>query len=592
MIKLKKTKAYLLLLVLVFDMFIPYMAKASTSKGGGGDAPVAASANNFVDLFTGNFKYSVPLMVVPGPNGEAVDISANCTGGGGVLMNQAASWIGLGWDLSPGEISREVIFTHDDNDGQQTVYMQYNTPSITGLPNQANEVYNTGTLATSNNRPSYLANFGYLYSGSGVQSTGVPEFFGGSDNQFKTAGFDNYYVSGPGISGKMSPHSIWNISTQASVNTQFLMENSTNLNVADASSTDFNVSTARFNSGYYIKYYKTTDIAGDKYSSSNKNGFIEYAGQGFSRSTFGAGDFAGFKITTPAGISYHYSLPVYCNEEYKYTFDCDFTTSSPSLSGNVSLAKKVVPYVTSWKLTAITGPDYVDSDNSATVSDGDQGYWVSYNYSLWCNNYLWASDYYNATTNMIYSGLKDVNEYLYGSGAPLVTYQNIRNNILKQHNQVYYLNSIKTATHTAFFIKDLRLDEISYDKIQNLGSGNPVPLQKLNKIILLRNEDAWLLNNSGAPTSNSNFDVSNCNPNGDNLHIGKYNANSTQIDLKSLKTIEFNTDYSLCPSYHKNINCSFTSSNLRVSNGNSNAYNQFKTVNNNSDLICTYSNPA
>src|SRR5262245_24133503 len=70
-----------------------------------GSPPVAASASDYVDPFTGDFNYSVPLMTVPGPNGENVPITASYHAG--IRMNQSASWLGLGWDYNPGEISRQ-----------------------------------------------------------------------------------------------------------------------------------------------------------------------------------------------------------------------------------------------------------------------------------------------------------------------------------------------------------------------------------------------------------------------------------------------------------------------------------------------------
>src|SRR6185369_2876497 len=143
------------------------------------------------------------------------------------------------------------------------------------------------------------------------------------------------------------------------------------------------------------------------FSSSNKDGFLDYrtpptstrrpgtASSSPYETAFDPDGIGGFKITDPTGISYHYSLPVYALEDYYYTFDLGFSGSNPTLNGKINLKKKPFAYATSWKLTAVTGPDYDDSNNNYIVDSGDQGYWISYNYSLWCDDFLWTSSQYN-----------------------------------------------------------------------------------------------------------------------------------------------------------------------------------------------------
>ena len=74
--------------------------------------PVSQAANSMVDLLTGDFNYSLPVMTVPGPNGENVPINFNYHGG--IRMDEEASWIGLGWDYNPGEIKRGLNGIADD----------------------------------------------------------------------------------------------------------------------------------------------------------------------------------------------------------------------------------------------------------------------------------------------------------------------------------------------------------------------------------------------------------------------------------------------------------------------------------------------
>ena len=69
--------------------------------------------DELVDHFTGDFRYSVPLMEVPGPNGG---YPVTLTYASGITPDQDASWVGLGWTLSPGAIVRQMRGVHDDFD--------------------------------------------------------------------------------------------------------------------------------------------------------------------------------------------------------------------------------------------------------------------------------------------------------------------------------------------------------------------------------------------------------------------------------------------------------------------------------------------
>ncbi len=70
----------------------------------------SVNGNNMVDLFTGDFSYSIPLLDVGG-----YPISIHY--GSGITMDQEASWVGLGWNINPGTISRSMRGLPDDFDG-------------------------------------------------------------------------------------------------------------------------------------------------------------------------------------------------------------------------------------------------------------------------------------------------------------------------------------------------------------------------------------------------------------------------------------------------------------------------------------------
>lgn len=82
---------------------------------GGPSSPEASSfkavgSNNLVNLFTGDFSYSIPLLDV---GGYPVNLFYN----GGVTMDQEASWVGLGWNINPGTVTRNMRGVPDDFNG-------------------------------------------------------------------------------------------------------------------------------------------------------------------------------------------------------------------------------------------------------------------------------------------------------------------------------------------------------------------------------------------------------------------------------------------------------------------------------------------
>ncbi len=73
-----------------------------------------SSTDGLVDKFTGDFNYSIPLLDV---EGFPITITYNSNVG----MNTEASWVGLGWDLSVGSVSRQMRGVPDDFNGEQEI---------------------------------------------------------------------------------------------------------------------------------------------------------------------------------------------------------------------------------------------------------------------------------------------------------------------------------------------------------------------------------------------------------------------------------------------------------------------------------------
>lgn len=72
----------------------------------------SVNSGNMVDLFTGNFSYTIPLLDV---GGYPIAIGYNS----GISMDQEASWVGLGWNINPGTITRNMRGLPDDFSGTE-----------------------------------------------------------------------------------------------------------------------------------------------------------------------------------------------------------------------------------------------------------------------------------------------------------------------------------------------------------------------------------------------------------------------------------------------------------------------------------------
>lgn len=110
--------AVLLIKLLLLDVCYPTVALALT---GGPSQPEfesfePVSTDDMVDLFTGDFKYNIPLMTVPGPNGG---YPINLAYQSGIGMEDEASWVGLGWNINAGEVTRQMRGLPDEFSGDQ-----------------------------------------------------------------------------------------------------------------------------------------------------------------------------------------------------------------------------------------------------------------------------------------------------------------------------------------------------------------------------------------------------------------------------------------------------------------------------------------
>lgn len=111
--KITRVIVAFLLLSILNQVIAPTVAFALTS---GPTAPEATSfepidTTDMVNPLTGDFTYNLPLLEVPGPEGGyPLSLSYHA----GIQPNEDASWVGLGWTLNPGAITRSVNGFPDD----------------------------------------------------------------------------------------------------------------------------------------------------------------------------------------------------------------------------------------------------------------------------------------------------------------------------------------------------------------------------------------------------------------------------------------------------------------------------------------------
>jgi hypothetical protein len=77
----------------------------------------SVSADKLVNLFTGDFSYNIPLLDV---GGYPINIYYN----GGISPDQEASWVGLGWNINPGNINRNMRGIPDDFNGKDILIQE------------------------------------------------------------------------------------------------------------------------------------------------------------------------------------------------------------------------------------------------------------------------------------------------------------------------------------------------------------------------------------------------------------------------------------------------------------------------------------
>ena len=88
-----------------------------------------AGTSDMVDIFSGDFSYNIPLFELPGPNGG---YPFNLSYQSGINVDQEASWVGLGWNLQPGAINRQMRGLPDEFNGEDKIQTKMSmAPNVT-----------------------------------------------------------------------------------------------------------------------------------------------------------------------------------------------------------------------------------------------------------------------------------------------------------------------------------------------------------------------------------------------------------------------------------------------------------------------------
>ncbi len=110
-----------MVIILLGEIIAPMNAYALTS---GPSQPEVQSfepigTTEMVDVFSGDFTYNIPLMDV---DGYPINLSYHS----GIGMDQEASWCGLGWNINPGVVNRNIRGIPDDFSGTDKVTKESN----------------------------------------------------------------------------------------------------------------------------------------------------------------------------------------------------------------------------------------------------------------------------------------------------------------------------------------------------------------------------------------------------------------------------------------------------------------------------------
>jgi len=189
-------------------------------------------------------------------------------------------------------------------------------------------------------------------------------------------------------------------------------------------------------------------------------------------------------VTDDGGKRMVYGVPVYNIYQDEYSFAIDRTTrdtnnlvntptgiinpkGDPYGVDNYYHREHKPSYATSYLLSAILSPDYIDKTGNG-ITDDDLGTAIKFNYSKLPYHYKWRTPYSKATPNR----------------ALLADPDDDKGSIVYGEKEIWYVQSIESKTKIAYFITGDRRDALGVSGWQNGGS-DPSNTQKYLKEIRL-----------------------------------------------------------------------------------------------------------
>lgn len=140
---------------------------------------------DMVSMQTGDFSYQIPLSDIPSPYGNfPLSLSYHA----GISPQQEASWVGLGWILNPGSITRDIRGVPDDqfHGGTLGFIYQYSATQVWSLNlGYSKGCYSVGQTFSSDGSVGFSATLGPKLEGIGgvgytigTDAVGVQAFLG------------------------------------------------------------------------------------------------------------------------------------------------------------------------------------------------------------------------------------------------------------------------------------------------------------------------------------------------------------------------------------------------------------------------------
>ncbi|MEZ4725389.1 MAG: hypothetical protein R2863_12110 [Candidatus Kapaibacterium sp.] len=127
----KNRKIFIWVFLFLLFLYMDANTQGPTSPNFNSFTPVGN--NEIVNQFNGQLNYSIPIVNVPGPNGSGFQMAL--TYSSNAKPNVQASWVGFGWELSPGAINRINKGFPDDYNSTNVIYWDKFRKNITAEKN-------------------------------------------------------------------------------------------------------------------------------------------------------------------------------------------------------------------------------------------------------------------------------------------------------------------------------------------------------------------------------------------------------------------------------------------------------------------------